>query len=154
SCVPRAGAERLALWSVTRDELRAFLIELPAAEGESEFPQMVRRLRVQSGRLGLAERVRLYRYPMERRLRVEGKLSVREHQRAGRLLADGLLPPEAREHLAAAGVRQLAIVPDGILHHVPFAALILQEDPASAPAGGRPTDHPRAATPRYEACRY
>jgi CHAT domain-containing protein len=103
---------------------------------------MVRRLRLQPGRLTLEERVRLYRYPMERRLKTDGRLGVREHQRAGRLLADLLLPPEAREYLARAGVRQLAIVPDGVLHHVPFAAMILREDPETA------------APPRYEACRY
>jgi CHAT domain-containing protein/tetratricopeptide (TPR) repeat protein len=139
---PRTGAERLALWVVTREGLRTFLVDLPAGEPDQGLPQMVRRLRLQPGRLSLEERVRLYRYPMERRLKTDGKLGVREHQRAGRLLADLLLPPEAREYLATAGVRQLAIVPDGVLHHVPFAALIVREDPETV------------AAPRYEACHY
>jgi CHAT domain-containing protein/tetratricopeptide (TPR) repeat protein len=151
---PGAGAERLALWIVTREELRVFLIDLPAAEPEAALAPMVRRLRMQPGRLSLEERIRLYRYPMERRLQVQGKLGVREHQRAGRLLADLLLPPEARDTLAAAGVRQLAIVPDGVLHHVPFAALILREDPESAPPLAAPRSCPHLTLPRYEACRY
>jgi tetratricopeptide (TPR) repeat protein/CHAT domain-containing protein len=145
---PGAGVQRLVLWIVTRRELRAFRFSLPAptrCEGTPPAPtlaQMVRRLRLQPSRLSLEERVRLFRYPMERRLQTQGKLSVREHQRAGRLLTEALLPREAQECLAAAGVRQLVIVPDGILHHVPFAALILREDPETA------------TPPRYEACHY
>lgn len=133
---------RLALWLVTRSDLRVYVTALPAGEPEAPLLQMTRRLRLQPERLGLAERVRLYRFPMECRLRTAGKLGVREHQRVGRLLADALLPFEAREFLKSAGIRHLAIVPDGILHHVPFGALILAED----------TDP--AAPPRYEACRY
>jgi CHAT domain-containing protein len=103
---------------------------------------MTRRLRMQPNELGLAERVRLFRFPMERRLNTEGKLGVREHQRVGRLLAETLLPGAAREALREAGVRRLAIVPDGILHHVPFSALILAQ-------GSDPS-----TPPRYQGCRY
>jgi CHAT domain-containing protein/tetratricopeptide (TPR) repeat protein len=142
---PRAasggGATRLALWVVTRDGLSAHVTELPAGDSQASVSVMAKALRARKP-LGLAERVRLYRYPMESRLRTAGKLGVREHQRVGRLLAEALLPQAAREELRAAGVRRLAIVPDGALHHVPFAALILQEDGDTG------------APPRYEACRY
>jgi CHAT domain-containing protein len=139
---PAQPSPALALWIVTAGGLRMFHVPLPAGGTEADLPALVRRLRLRPSELGLEERVRLFRAPMERKLQTRGILSVREHQRVGRLLADAVLPPEAREHLAAAGVRRLAIVPDGVLHHVPFAALILREDPDPS------------LPPRYEACRY
>src|SRR5262249_25357596 len=137
-----AESRRIALWVVTHAGLRTFLLTLPAGKPTATFPEMALRLRIQPDELGLEERIRLYRFPMERRLQTQGGLSTREHQLAGRLLADALLPPAVQDHLAAAGVQQLVIVPDGVLHHVPFPALILREDLETA------------GLPRYEACRF
>jgi CHAT domain-containing protein len=114
-------------------------VRLPAEKSGEPLPETLERLRKHPETLGLEERVRLFRYPMERRLKPGGLLPS-DHPRAGRLLAEALLPTEARKHLAGEGIRQLAIVPDGILHHVPFPGLILAEG-----AGGEA---------RYATCRY
>jgi CHAT domain-containing protein/tetratricopeptide (TPR) repeat protein len=42
------------------------------------------------------------------------------------LLADVLLPPEAREHIRKEDPQCLVVVPDGALHRLPFEALVLK----------------------------
>jgi CHAT domain-containing protein len=122
--------------------VRVFRITLPATGAATDFGMMAFLLRKRAKELTLEELIRLYHHDMVTRAKRTGDLFVRDHQKAGKVLADTVLPPEAREYLAARSIRQLAIVPDGILHHVPFPALILEPDP-----------EPRKEL-RYEVCRF
>jgi CHAT domain-containing protein/tetratricopeptide (TPR) repeat protein len=132
----------IVLWIVTGDAVRVFRIALPATGAATELGTMAFRLRQRAQQLTLEERIRLYHHDMVTRAKRTGALFVRDHQKAGKVLADTVLPPEAREYLAERGIGQIAVVPDGILHHVPFPALILERDPE------------REGTPRYELCRF
>jgi CHAT domain-containing protein len=73
-----------------------------------------------------------------RNFRASRGIRLQESDAAGRLpaqrpelLADVLLPPEARQRIRAAAPECVLIIPDGALHKLPFEALLVQ-------AGARP----------------
>ncbi|HEY8459647.1 MAG TPA: CHAT domain-containing tetratricopeptide repeat protein, partial [Blastocatellia bacterium] len=115
----RLGDERSWLWAITNRTLKTY--ELPARE-----------------QIELAA-ARFHRHLTARGLAVEGETPRRRRRRIAE--ADARLP-EAAKRLGAmildpaagrfAG-RRLVVVPDGVLHYIPFAAL-------PAPATGRPGD--------------
>ncbi len=114
------GEDRSFLWAVTASSLTAFA-DLPS---RSEIEQLIRHL---YDSVSARSHSVTNETPAQKQARLEGAYAT--YRRTASLLSEKLLGPVA-DRLKT---KRLAIVSDGALHFLPFAALPTPGDPSSSP---------------------
>jgi CHAT domain-containing protein/tetratricopeptide (TPR) repeat protein len=100
-----------------------------AEERRKWFASMVERAEERPEEMGLEGLVHFYRFPM-----TNYSPLVRDdwaaHQKAGMALYRLLFPEDVQEYLRNRKISHLVIVPDGVLHYLPFSCLIAPSAPS------------------------